>query len=375
MPTVAPFLSQKFRFWSFLSMVLLVFVHGYNLHERYLQPWTAPSEAMTFTAFIQYFLANALLRFRIPMLFVISGYLFAWNDYQAYGQRMGKRVRTLLLPYLLWSAFGLLLTYALESLVWGRQVVQASGMMYYGEGTALLSQYPWYAVLVRWLLWPVPFQLWFVRVLLIYNLAYPAIRWCVQQPRGKYVFFSVLALAWIFTFGIGLVEGEGLLFFSLGIWLQKNAFDLSEPPRWLRPSLWLPVWVGGSLLKTLLAFKGVALLGDTAYHLLAMLHKVVVFAGLVGAWYGLDVLVRACMRREWFVWLTAFSFFIYGMHAPLVTYGIEGVYAFAAHLPYFRLLAFVFLPLSIIALSIGLGAIMRRLWPKGYGWMTGGRGL
>ena len=31
-----PFLSQKFRFWSFVAMFLLVFVHGYNVDTRYL---------------------------------------------------------------------------------------------------------------------------------------------------------------------------------------------------------------------------------------------------------------------------------------------------------------------------------------------------
>lgn len=30
------FLSQKLRFWSLMAMVLLIYVHGYNLHPRYL---------------------------------------------------------------------------------------------------------------------------------------------------------------------------------------------------------------------------------------------------------------------------------------------------------------------------------------------------
>lgn len=35
---VSTFNSKKFRFWAFISMVLLVFVHGYNLNQGYLQP-------------------------------------------------------------------------------------------------------------------------------------------------------------------------------------------------------------------------------------------------------------------------------------------------------------------------------------------------
>lgn len=33
--------SDTCRFRAFLSTVLLVFVHGYNVEPRYLQPWTA----------------------------------------------------------------------------------------------------------------------------------------------------------------------------------------------------------------------------------------------------------------------------------------------------------------------------------------------
>ena len=32
--------SDTCRFQAFLSTVLLVFVHGYNVEPRYLQPWT-----------------------------------------------------------------------------------------------------------------------------------------------------------------------------------------------------------------------------------------------------------------------------------------------------------------------------------------------
>src|SRR6187551_1947781 len=105
---LSAFNSQKFRFWAFVSMVLLVFVHGYNLNQGYLQPWTIPAEPLTPTSFTEYWLANGIFRFRIPMLFIISGYLFAISDDKPYKQRVGKRVKTLLYPYLTWSAFGLL---------------------------------------------------------------------------------------------------------------------------------------------------------------------------------------------------------------------------------------------------------------------------
>ncbi|MFY8005186.1 MAG: acyltransferase family protein, partial [Chitinophagaceae bacterium] len=99
---ISAFTSSKMRFWSFISMVLLVFVHGYNLNDRYLQPWSTVNEPIGFNSFIQYFLANALFRFRIPLLFIISGYLFALGEgKETHKQRVKKRLKTLLLPYFL----------------------------------------------------------------------------------------------------------------------------------------------------------------------------------------------------------------------------------------------------------------------------------
>ena len=60
------------------------------------------------------------------MLFIISGYLFALHDNNPYLQRVGKRFRTLFLPYLIWSAIGLAFTYGLEMTAAGRNLVADS---------------------------------------------------------------------------------------------------------------------------------------------------------------------------------------------------------------------------------------------------------
>ncbi|MEI7981290.1 MAG: hypothetical protein WCI71_06525, partial [Bacteroidota bacterium] len=74
-------------------------------------------------------------------------------------------------------------------------------------------------------------------------------------------------------------------------------------------------------------------------------------------------------------WLTAFSFIIYAVHAPLVAYAIEAVFAFVNKVPCYRILTFIFLPLSIIGFAVGIGALIRKVWPGLYGILTGGRGL
>jgi fucose 4-O-acetylase-like acetyltransferase len=372
---VTPFISQKFKFWSFVSMVLLVFVHGYNLDVRYLQPWTTPMEALTPTSFLEYFLANGIFRFRIPMLFIISGYLYAMHDAVPNKERIGKRVRTLLVPYFIWSAFGLLLTYLLELHPYTQHLVASSHVVQIDDSRMLIHQYHWYETLARWVFFPVSYQLWFIRVLLIYNLAYPAIRWCVTHPIGKKIFFGVAALLWLSTFGLILIEGEGLLFFSLGVWMQKTNFNIESPRRWLNPIGWSMVFVVCATTKTLLAFQGQPILGNALFPIITLLHKVTIFSGLIACWYGLDRLVQSCMQRRWFVSLSAFSFIIYAAHAPLVAFLIDGMFAWLNFVQGYRMAAFILLPLGIITVLILLGAALRKLAPNVYGLMTGGRGF
>jgi fucose 4-O-acetylase-like acetyltransferase len=372
---VNPFLSQKFRFWSFVSMFLLVFVHGYNLEFRYLQPWTTPMEPMTPTAFVEYLLANGLFRFRIPLLFIISGYLFALHDDQPHGQRVKKRLRTLGLPYLIWSGLGIALTFALEFHPYTRAIIADSRVVQIDDARLLLQDYQWYELLFRWIFLPVSYQLWFIRVLLIYNLAYPWIRSAVLGKVSRPIFFTVATLLWMGTFGFILFEGEGLLFFALGVWIQKTNFSIEQPRRWLHPAGWFVAFLVMALVKTWLAFQGQELIGNSAFTLITFLHKGVVISGLIAAWFGGDAVVRWFMARSWFVWLSAFSFMIYALHAPFIAYFINPVISFFQPFEGARLAAFVLLPLLVIALCVGVGALLRAVLPKTYSLLTGGRGF
>lgn len=196
-----------------------------------------------------------------------------------------------------------------------------------------------------------------------------------MHKTARWIFFGFALLLWLSTSGFVLFEGEGLLFFSLGILIQKTNFDIDKAKSGLNPLVWGAVFVGLSAGKTLLAFKGEPLLGNSVYPVLAMMHKLVIFSGLIAAWYGCNRLVAWCMNRKWFVWLSAFSFMIYAIHAPLVAYATEAVFEVVNHLTYYRIFTFILLPHAIIAFAVALGALLRNFTPKVYFILTGGRGL
>jgi hypothetical protein len=130
--------------------------------------------------------------------------------------------------------------------------------------------------------------------------------------------------------------------------------------------------MGLSIIKTVLAFK---VPFNGIEPILLILHKLVVLSGLICAWYGCNALVKWCMNKSWFALLSAFSFMIYVLHAPLVVYATKAVFMQISNWHAYRMLTFIFLPLCLIALSVIIGALLRKFLPTVYSFVTGGRGL
>lgn len=375
MPLLPKLISLKFRFWVFASMVMVVFIHAYNLNIRSVRPWTLPQEPLTLTTFTEYFLSNGIFRFVVPLLFLMSGYLYSLHDGKPYWQRIKKRLRVLLIPYLIWSAAGMALIYLLMSFPSTRIIATSSHVLPETNSRLIHSTYHWYDFFIKWILLPVPYQLWFIRVLIIYNLAYPLLRWCIMHKIIRFIFFSALVFLWITTFNAVYIEGEGLLFFSIGIWLQKTNFNIESPSKFLNPFAWLIVFIIICTAKTALAFTGYFYLGNKIFVLLEVMQKITIFSGLIGVWYSTTGIVMRFMNKKWFVWLSAFSFIIYVMHAPAVAIGISSFFELLHYMQGYRILTYILLPFVIIVASIVFGALMRKLFPQFYSILTGARGV
>ena len=365
------FISQKFRFYSLVCIALLLFVHGYNLNQAYLQPFSQVRENMTFTTFFEYLFANGLLRFRIPLLFMISGYIFAMQDNRSYGDRIRKRFVSLMIPFFIWSAIGLLNTFLLQQFPVTAQAVLNSQLDQLGDNRPY-TEIGWNGILYRWLVVPISFQLWFIRSLFLYNVLYPVFRWVVT--KYPVIWFSVLFILWIGIFDLLIVEALGMFFFSLGIWLQKTHFPIDRKPAWFSSYISWLCFIGFAVIKTFMAFEFEEY-SPLNVVLMILLHYGSIMAGILAVWFSADAVVKWCMQRKWFLWATAFSFIIYGLHVPLLPYITNLVYMYCHHLAYYRLITFIFVPFTVLLFCIGVGALLRATVPGFYKLATGGRGF
>lgn len=211
---MSPYLSQKIKRLSFLSMLSVVYVHAFNFEDRYLWEGRIFEENMDFNSFTQVFVSNVLMRFGLPLFFMRSGFLMA-ESAKKYTQkeRLGKKAKTLLIPYLAWSLLGILITFGLESYQSTLPFVESSSLGPFNNQR--IENLDFAQLLATWLFHPISFQLWFLRNLFVYACLFPYL--LALLNRYPISFLSFLALCWILGIGLFVVEGEGLFFFTLGI--------------------------------------------------------------------------------------------------------------------------------------------------------------
>lgn len=372
------FISQKFRFFTFVCIALLAYVHGYNLQDTYLNPFTTVNEPLSFTTFFEYLFSNGLLRFRIPLLFMISGYLYALYDHRSYVQQIKSRLQTLILPFLLWSAFGLLLTYLLQQWPYTQSIVLKTNIDQLGDNRPYV-QIGWHGILERWLLAPISYQLWFLMSLFVLNLLYPLIRWMVTKL--PYIWLPLCFIYFLLIMYLPFIDSRGLLFFSLGVWIQKKKLDIESEPKWFSLGLTLILFIGLSVIKTFMAFEleyfdfrnGEIL--NTSAVVLTMLHQVSILAGILAMWFGADKVMHWFVKQPWFNHASGFSFFIFGLHVPLLPYLMTWAMSLLQFMPYHRLVCYLLIPLLLLVFSVWLGTFVRKYTPSFYKILTGGRGF
>lgn len=356
-----PIISQRIKFLNFFCMILLVFIHGYNLKDDHLFTNSIIKEPLSFTTFTEYFLANGLFRFRIPLLMTISGYLLAYKDNVPYIEIIKKKFRTLIIPYILISAISIFLLFVAEQLFWS----DAS----YGLWGKKIVEFDFNDFIYRLFISPIPFQLWYLRILFLFTLFYPIIKYCLENfPLAFLISLFILRMSF------NNFHGTHIFYFSLGIFLQLNKIDVTNTPKLLSIKALAVLFVLIVFIKTLIAFKGYPILGNATFYILQMMYTIHGVISLVVVWFGLDKMATYFMEKQWFHKIVGASFFIYAFHEPLMVMLIRPYLNYISFLPGTRMIGFLTLPIFILVICILFDALIAKTIPALYNVLTGNRG-
>ncbi|WP_409415531.1 acyltransferase family protein [Flavobacterium sp. PS2] len=350
------YLSDKLKVISFFSMLMVVFLHSYNLGEEILND-TSVTKGYDF--FIQFFISQGIARVAVPIFFVISGYLLFLNKKNTFDEYLlilKKRFKSLVIPYLFWS-FSLFFIFLLL------QSLPQIGMFFKQKH---IIDYNFHEVLETIFVHPIPFQFWFIRDLFVLMIFSPLLYALVR-------FFKILTLfvfliTWWFQIDFVIFSNEAILFFVLGLFLVINKIDLNVSKLFKNSIFLVLLWFLLVFSETLLIYKGFL-----NKSIINSLHKFGILVGLFAVWSFYDFLFKKAGINSKFLSLTQMSFFIYAFHEPLLEIIKIVFYKILGESQFLKLLLYVTSPLFVISISIFLGLYLKRVFPNFFSIITGGR--
>lgn len=354
------YLSDKIRVISLITMVLLTFVHAYTFPSITFQGDPLSWEGLSFA--VQYSISQGLAKFRLPMFFILSGYFFIRPLHQkkvAFLPQFTKRLRTVALPYLIWSTIGFLTYLVMQWPETTRSLFphnQVWGLTVGGVARKILFD-------------PIPYQLWFLRDLMVLFALAPLFRWCIER-FGAFVLLPPLAY-WLLEKDLVILGNESLPFFLAGGWLAMRGPDHEPAMTDQARKIIIITWLSTIVAKTALVMNG-----QVHQEMIRQLHHVCVFLGLISVWVGYDLVLRTVeVRHHWAYRFTAYSFFIYAAHEPCLTMVKHVLLHFLGGHPLAVLLCYFTAPVITLVLCLSAAWSLDQFAPTTYGLLTGGRGL
>lgn len=354
------YLSDKLKAISFTLMVMVVFIHSYNLKVKF----NSETEIIKsgYSSLFQDFISQGVTRIAVPLFFTISGYLFFLSikkgSANEFFSKYKKRSKSLVLPYLLWSLYGVLFFLILQSIPFSKNFFT----------NELIVEYSISHLLSTIFINPIPYQLWFIRDLIILIVLSPILYGIIKY--FKYYSILFFLITWIFDVSYLIFSNESLLFFAIGALFSINKINLQNIKIRNQYIIIITlVWFMLITYKTSLVY-----LNSENESLIIFLSKSSILIGVISIWFLYDYLfLTKDISKTKFYNLFQYTFFLYAFHEPILIIFKKAFYFILGNSELNSLLIYILAPTITIVISILTGFYLKKNVPKFYYLLTGGR--
>lgn len=345
------FLSKKIRILSFISMIMVLFVHSVNC-TLFLGP-DATIDKDNFNFIIQEFISFFICRIAVPFFFIVSAYFIAIkskNTLKSYLSILKKRFHTLLIPYFLWVSVWTLFFYCLTLLPWSK------GFINNPVNTGQSWMYNYLSSLIN----PICYQFWFIRDLLILLIFFPVLNGIIQKLKLT----APILLYFLVIFGYDdfyFFHLSSLLYFTIGVFISQNTeiiktFLIRLDYR-IIGFLWLLIYL---ISPT-----------DTGY--LKFLAPIANGIGLLFFWQLYDTLNMKSFAVRFLEKYSAYSFFLFAFHEPTLISLKKIALSVFGTTNEVRLLMYFLLPFFVFMIAMVCATFLHNNFSKMYNILVGGR--
>ncbi len=350
---ISEYLSVKIKALSFTSIILVVFIHSYNLTVNFRGSAYRSNSSWLF--FIQDIVSQGLARIGVPFFFIFSGYLFYYKfngSLEEFLIKIKKRTKTILFPYFFWSILSLTLFYLL-------QLIPQVRLFFAKE---LVKNYSM-EKLITTVFWdPLAYQLWFLRDLIFLVLLSPFIYFAMKYMR--YLFFLFLLIAWFLDFNFIVFSSDGILFFVIGAFFALNQTPF-EKTNSRYGFYFICLWVALVLMKTILTFY------MNNAEVLLVIYKLGILTGIYAIWIFYDFIFKKKNLKSYSAF--GLTFFVYVFHEPMLTIIKKTLFFILPSNELSSVTIYFLTPLITIFSCLFIGFYIKLIWPKFYFLVTGNR--
>lgn len=317
----------------------------------------------------------------VPTFFVVSGYLFFYKtdfDEKVYIQKLKKRFRTLMIPYLLWNLIALLVKATkmlpifcsifknMGNIEFRFSLIRLFRTFFYDDGNSGLFIDHFQIIHVTTPL-PINGPMWYVRDLMVIILLTPLIYWLTK--KFKYWFIIGLAI-YLYLFGhLLLPEGSYLslvidymFFFSWGAYYSINKQNLTSEMQKLKYVAYIFIPAIFIDLFTI----------DTKYNTYIFLPYIII--GIISIFIITSILMEKG-KLHINNTLANCSFFVFALHS-LILNDLGKLLFMACQLndtPLVLLFLYIAIPTITIVICVWLYKLLNKYLPTICGLLTGGR--
>ena len=313
---------------------------------------------------VQVFLAEVLPHIAVPTFVFFSGYLFFYKtafSLKVYGEKLRRRAKSLLLPYVIWCTVGFVLAVLQGQCAWSIR-----NFVFGFWDTTAWMELPSHIHAA----FPADMPLWFVRDLMVMTLLTPVIHWCIKHLGAV---LPALAGIWWFSHWMSNIPGLGsqiVFFYCFGAWFSIKEWNFVEKTRNVRLPLWI-VTTGLMAADFIVLNRRFQASGTLQYCW--PLFNAYILAGVFATIQLAAALLEGNGVKASRFWITG-SFFLYAvqyLYSPALGAAMGAIRYPST--PCGHLLFYLLLCTLTVGMAVGLYAVMRRWLPKTASILVGGR--
>jgi fucose 4-O-acetylase-like acetyltransferase len=292
----------------------------------------------------------------VPLFFLISGFLLYVKE-PRFSENLRKKSRTILLPYILWALLVVIFLFAAQSFNFTKPyfanliVRNFSSMDWIGVFTGHFGKFAKDG-------FPLVYQFWFLRDLFVLNLLYAVIKKMIDLfPAGTFILFFIL---WIGGINIYIVSTGALFFFSMSYYIVKYNISYKSIDRIKVPDMVIMYML--TIITSLFFNKKV-----TTISSINIIVGIMFFIKLSYSF------VKSHETFKIFSWLEKYAFWVYATHGIVIVVLIKISVKIMPMNDAWLLIHYFIVTLLCILILLCIGILFRKIFPKIFSILTGGR--